>query len=78
MLCARLRTYRSIIMQSCTAKNEALSSARTNLPESGPELSFFPEKKMQHFRSITGAVEGVMLPPRVVRIDDEGRAAPAR
>ena len=41
-------------------------------------LSFFPEKKMQHFRSITGAVEGVMLPPRVVRIDDEGRVAPAR
>ena len=41
-------------------------------------LSFFPEKKMQHFRSITGVVEGVMLPPRVVRIDDEGRTVPPR
>ena len=50
----------------------------TILPGVVQLLSFFPEKKMQHFRSITGAVEGVMLPPRVVRIDDEGRAAPAR
>ena len=50
----------------------------TNLPEPEPELRFLPEKKMQQFRRITGAVEGVMLPPRVVRIDDEGRAAPAR
>ena len=50
----------------------------TNLPEPEPELRFLPEKKMQQFRSITGAVEGVMLPPRVVQIDDEGRAVPPR
>ena len=54
------------------------SPSFTILPGVVQLLSFFPEKKMQHFRSITGAVEGVMLPPRVVRIDDEGRAAPAR
>ena len=55
-----------------------MAAADTNLPEPEPELRFLPEKKMQQFRRITGAVEGVMLPPRVVQIDDEGRVVPPR
>ena len=71
----QLGLYLTPLSQLCDGRCKQCS---TNLPEPEPELRFLPEKKMQQFRRITGAVEGVMLPPRVVQIDDEGRVVPPR